>query len=203
MGGCCSCCSKGESDGADVEMTAKAQQINKDIIFSRKMSAPTITVNSNSITGNGLAVSGLTIEQDAGYYEIILKAPKGPCDDVMFGLTTKKNRDFYKKLAEASDEAKSDPEVTGTAHMVKIPIKDDDVIGVAVQQSDLPMIQFLINGTLQPNLSVMRFKGQVYPSILVPEGIDLRATLVMDETEFKYTPPSSRFVPIMVARGLI
>ena len=65
-----------------------------------------------------------------------------------FGVATRKDRKFYQSLEhveEEGDEASSRD--NGTFLMRSIPnLRHGDVIGVAVQQSDLPMIQMLLNG---------------------------------------------------------
>ena len=65
-----------------------------------------------------------------------------------FGVATRKDRKFYQSLEhveEEGDEASSRD--NGTFLMRSIPnLRHGDVIGVALQQSDLPMIQMLLNG---------------------------------------------------------
>lgn len=87
--------------------------------------------------------------------------------------------------------------------MRKVEINDGDTVGVAVQQSDLPMIQFLVNGEPQHGLAINRFRGEVYPSIQLPVGENIKATLVMDEDDFRQESPHPRFGPVIVARGII
>ena len=61
----------------------------------------------------------------------------------------------------------------GTALMRSIPnLKHGDTVGVALQQSDLPMIQFLVNGEPLHHLAINRFRGTVYPSVWFPPTID-------------------------------
>jgi hypothetical protein len=96
------------------------------------------------------------------------------------------------------------PNTNGTSLMkVVSPLHDGDTISVAVQQSDLPMIQFLLNGEPQHDLSIHRFRGAVYPSLRLPVGETVRATLVLDEREFRHVPPHARFGPVIVSRGLL
>jgi hypothetical protein len=85
--------------------------------------------------------------------------------------------------------------------MAKISVSDGDTVGVAVQQSDLPMIQFLVNGEPMHSLAINRFRGTVYPSIYL-QG-DAKATMVLDENQFKEMSPHARFGPVIVERGII
>ena len=93
------------------------------------------------------------------------------------------------------------PAEDGTALMKAITVRDGDTIGVAVQQSDLPMIQFLLNGEPLHHLAINRFRGSVYPAIYIREGI--RAECVFDEDDFKELSPHARFGPLIAARGII
>ena len=95
------------------------------------------------------------------------------------------------------------PQTNGTSLMKKVPIHDGDTVGIAVQQSDLPMVQFLVNGELLHELAINRFRGAVYPATLLPVGENVVATLVLDENDFRQLSPHARFGPIIVSRGLI
>jgi len=91
-----------------------------------------------------------------------------------------------------------------TTLMRKMTVSNEDVVGVIVQQSDLPMIQFLVNGEFRHDLSVNRFKGTVYPAcFLIENDSDFGLELVFQETDFKQKPPHSRCGPLLVARGII
>ena len=72
------------------------------------------------------------------------------------------------------------------------------------QQSDLPMVQFLLNGEPMHEHAINRFRGLVYPSIYLPESDEeIQIQLVMNENEFRKMSPHARFGPVIVARGLI
>jgi hypothetical protein len=99
--------------------------------------------------------------------------------------------------------------------MKAVQVKTDDTVGVAVQQSDLPMIQFLLNGEPLHELAINRFRGLVYPSIYLPEtttnndnnkgsdNSDIQIHLQMNEDGFRQMSPHARFGPVILARGLI
>lgn len=220
--------------------------------LSRAMSAPTIRLQGFNVSGSGLALAKIPIEQDAAYWEWHVSLPGLPrhpddndksdgegermhsinMDDdddnsdhksnnydpyaVKFGVATRKDRNFYKSLEnvqEEGDEASSRD--NGTALMRSIPnLRHNDVIGVAVQQSDLPMIQFLLNGEPLPECTINRFRGTVYPAVYIPpgaadegggriddEGISLTAEF--DEDNFREMSPHARFGPLLAARGIL
>ena len=90
--------------------------------------------------------------------------------------------------------------------MKPLSVTDKDTVGIAVQHSDLPMVQFLINGEPLHEHAVNRFRGQVYPSISLPTGEDTKGTkvtLVLDENKFREMSPHARFGPVIVAQSII
>eukprot|EP00986_Skeletonema_menzelii_P001836 scaffold495_cov152-Skeletonema_menzelii.AAC.26 len=217
--------------------------------LSRAMSAPTIRLQGFTVSGSGLALAKIPVEQDAAYWEWHVNLPGLPrypddgdenddegrmqsinMDDdndnnnegedpyaLKFGVATRKDRHFYKSLEnveEEGDEASSRDD--GTVLMRPIPnLRHNDVIGVAVQQSDLPMIQFLLNGEPLPECTINRFRGTVYPAVYIPpgaaecggdridddEGISL--TVEFDEDHFREMSPHARFGPLLAARGIL
>ena len=105
MGGCCCCFvgSGGESGTATSEMEMKAKKTAKAMAIAKHMSAPTIRVSgeSSAISGSGLALVGIALEQDHAYWEWHIELPpKVHLDTVLFGVTTKKTNKFYKELAD-------------------------------------------------------------------------------------------------------
>mmetsp|Transcript_10107 Transcript_10107/g.20462 ORF Transcript_10107/g.20462 Transcript_10107/m.20462 type:complete len:233 (+) Transcript_10107:143-841(+) len=183
----------------------------KTLSISRSMTAPTIEVKDNGLelSGTGLALVGATVEQDAAYWECHVEIP-GNDDaataavaayEVMFGVATKKDRKFYDALMEQEEES---PDSNGTDLMRKIPVKNGSVVGVAVQQVDLPMVQFLLDGEPLHTLSINRFRGNVHPAVYVPENEEgLTVKLVFNESAFSQMSPAERFGPLIIARGII
>jgi hypothetical protein len=106
MGICCSCCGSGSGDDGAKEMELQAQKSRKALDISTKMSAPTITrASSNTngvITGTGLALAGVPIEQDAAYWEwhIQIDGKEKHIGTIMFGVSSKKDSKFYKDLKD-------------------------------------------------------------------------------------------------------
>lgn len=118
MGGCCSCCCSDSGDAhAQSEMELQAQKARKALGISETMSAPTIVhKNPSQISGKGLALVGVPIEQDAAYWEWHMTAPaKMTIGSVLFGVTGKKDAKFYQDLKDKSppDEGKYLCSITG------------------------------------------------------------------------------------------
>lgn len=91
--GCCCSCSKSENVESSKEMELRA----KSLAVSRNMTSPHVKVEeSGRISGEGLALAGVQIEQDAAYWEWHVQLPRNThCDTILFGVTSKKNRKFY------------------------------------------------------------------------------------------------------------
>jgi hypothetical protein len=217
--GACLTCLKSQSSPKETELTEQdAPAVSFSFVISRKMSSPNANINGLTITGEGLALVDVSIEQDSCYWEWHVTADdvkQGASDDangdnedffsdegaLKFGVATKKNRQFYESLDmnEADDESNVDD---GTRLMRAISnIQDGDTIGVACQQSDLPMVQFLLNGEPLHEIAISRFRGMVFPSVYVREGYSVK--FVWDENEFKEMSPHVRFGPLIPERGLI
>lgn len=200
MGCCCSFLS-GEDGGRTKESELVAQGTGKALFVSARMTAPTVSILDDGICvkGSGLAlVGGSAIEQDAAYWEWQIELPsKQQCDTIMFGVCTKKDRKFY---TESEDkENNSEP------FMRSIECQNGDVVGVATQQSDLPMIQFTHNGEIMHDKAVNRFRGTVYPSIYLPFPADenLKVRALLEENEFQHITPAAKFGPIIIARNIV
>lgn len=197
-------------------------------------------------------MTAVVLEQDAAYWEVHVEQlqPSEATQDTsskdvkkcnaMFGVATKKDRQFYNALEESAEGEGTHslkilsarfgflcailcrcllisfssciyfyagtPESNGTSYMATIAVSHGDVVGVIMQQSDLPMLQFMLNGEQLYSTYVNRFRGVVYPSLYLPNenGEDNFALrIVFKESEFQKSPPSSRFIPVMVARGLV
>eukprot|EP00566_Odontella_aurita_P027394 CAMPEP_0113540462 /NCGR_PEP_ID=MMETSP0015_2-20120614/8492_1 /TAXON_ID=2838 /ORGANISM="Odontella" /LENGTH=169 /DNA_ID=CAMNT_0000440265 /DNA_START=203 /DNA_END=712 /DNA_ORIENTATION=+ /assembly_acc=CAM_ASM_000160 len=169
--------------------------------MARKMSSPKVQIDGPKVSGVGLALAGVPVEQDAAYWEWHIDGSEDDSGALKFGVATKKDGKFYKALEIQADDGDSTPEEDGTALMKAIPVVGGDTVGVAVQQSDLPMVQFLLNGEPLHDLAINRFRGTVYPSIFLKDGICV--TAVFDEDSWQEMSPHARFGPLIVARGII
>eukprot|EP00980_Cylindrotheca_fusiformis_P011797 scaffold2816_cov121-Cylindrotheca_fusiformis.AAC.13 len=96
--GCCCSCDKSEDGPSERDLELKA----KSLAISRNMTSPSVEIDrTGAVSGEGLALAGVQIEQDAAYWEWHVKLPpKTHCDTVLFGVSSKKNRDFYGELKD-------------------------------------------------------------------------------------------------------
>jgi len=219
MGCCCSLLRTNSSD-SETELTQKggdAQPASPklpSIVISPRMSARTIqtTEGGLKIHGRGLALVGVSIEQDAAYWEWHIETvtdddEEDDDDDfdafssLKFGVATSKNAKFYTALESMEEGEDADAE-DGTVLMKTIAgLQHGDTVGVAVQQSDLPMIQFLLNGEPLHELAINRFRGTMYPSVYLQDGFTAKG--MFQEEGFREISPHVRFGPLIAERGII
>ena len=170
-----------------------------------EMSAPSIRVANdlrNEVVGYGLALTDVSVEQDSCYWEWRIRTGDNPTTTVMVGVSNRRNSKFYEILASSSVP----PEQHGTKFMCTASdLKDGDVIGIVVQQSELPMIQLWVNGQLEDGLQVTRFRGTVYPSIYLPQqgSNNVSASFLYREEQFVHGPPAPQFHPLIAGRSLV
>lgn len=211
MGACCSCCGAGDDGEMEAkELELQQREARKALSISKKMSAPTVRTNDRSATGNGLALVSVSLDQDAAYWEWHISIAGGSVvDNILFGVSSRKDQKFFESKDEEKSSQDEDPcQANGTQWMRCVEVRDGDVVGIAMQQSDLPMLQLMLNGEILHLSSINRFKGIVYPSILLPAQSDddstkLSVDFVPSEEEFKFSAPGAKYVPIMVARSIV
>ena len=159
------------------------------------------------ISGHGLALAAVNIEQDSAYWEVHIKFNEGEDkQDILVGLATKKDKKFFELHNDEIEYNNKDDEYrkkNGIEYMSKITVSNGDVVGVVIQQSDLPMIQFYLNGQQLYDASINRFRGSVYPSFFLPQSANVKLKVVFLERDFAQPIPSHNCSPVIVARGLM
>lgn len=207
--GCC-CSFGGDGDGRSTKESELVEQASAQKSINVRMSSPGIKVEGNlCATGSGLALIGTALEQDSAYWEFHISLPvRKHVDTILFGVSTKKGRKFYEEVKsnEQNEEEGVASEANGTDWMRCVEgIQNGDVIGIAMQQSDLPMVQFFHNGEPLYDIAVNRFRGTVYPSVCLPASAetDLKVTAILAENKFQQMSPAAKFGPIIVARSIV
>ena len=217
MGQCCSCIRRMLSSSG-IEMSsagannsaAEAFMVGESATqvhsIDVAMSAPSIKTSNelgSEVSGHGLALIETAVEQERAYWEWSVKmSGETSATPPMIGVSNKRNSKFYEILAESSIPE----EKHGTKFMCPVPnLKDGDVIGVVVQQSELPMVQLYKNGELQDGLLVARFRGTVFPSVYLPQisGGTMSATFLYRDDQFVHGSPSPQITALIAERSLM
>lgn len=62
-----------------------------------------MTDEAHKISGYGLGLVGVAVEQDAAYWEAHIEHDAGMSQDVSFGVATKKDQQFYRAMEEQGE----------------------------------------------------------------------------------------------------
>eukprot|EP00300_Choanocystis_sp_HF-7_P025058 c2670_g1_i2.p1 GENE.c2670_g1_i2~~c2670_g1_i2.p1 ORF type:complete len:161 (-),score=39.45 c2670_g1_i2:110-592(-) len=146
-----------------------------------------VQVNGGVVEGEGTLLVNLQLEQDAAYWEVVVVRP----GTISAGLSKHDPSQIESTIGEGTQSFGS----TWTAQE----LKEGDVIGICFQQSDFPMLSFTLNGLVDDGRSVKRFRGDTFPAVTVKDSAQIR----FEFDNFKYQPPTSRFVAVMVAKNML
>lgn len=161
-----------------------------------------------TVSGDGLALVDTCVGQDGAYWEWHIgegdnnEDRRGEDhDDVMVGVSTKRTQDFYKILAESDGAASSLKLATKLMRTVRA--NPGDTIGVAIDMgAEKPFIKLLLNGELQDEFFLGRFRGSVFPSLWLPKPDgSATATFVVDEASFGFKSPGANFLPLAIGNA--
>lgn len=119
MGICCSCFKSGDDEEENAqELELQAQRAKKALSISAKMSAPSIRASALSVEGEGLALVGASLDQDAAYWEWhITTNGKSIVDGIHFGVSGKKDRTFYESPDSRMTDDKGKPNQSATCSL--------------------------------------------------------------------------------------
>jgi hypothetical protein len=190
----------------DADQVVREDSVPQVHSIDSAMSAPSIKIAGdlmNEVCGHGLALADVPVEQDRAYWEfrvnMVNPSSNGVCSTIMFGVSNKRNPKFYEILAESTVPASKH----GTKFMCSVPnLKDGDVVGVLVQQSEIPMIQLYLNGKVHDGGQISKFRGTVFPSVYLPPG-STTTTFLYATDQFVRGPPRPGFEPLMAERSLM
>ncbi|EJK65724.1 hypothetical protein THAOC_13392 [Thalassiosira oceanica] len=160
------------------------------------MSAPSLSFTADDqAKGCGLALIDCPVEQDRAYWEWHIDETASQQGSlIMFGVSNKRNQKFYEILGESSIPA----EKHGTKFLAGVEgLKEGDVVGVAVQQSQVPMIRIFVNGE-ESSASVSKFRGSCFPAVYLP---DAGVTFLYREDQLRSRPAG--WDPLIAERSLV
>jgi len=145
----------------------------------------------NLVSGSGTAIAATSIEQDAAYWEVkVVEA--GP-----FSVGLAKHYDPKNLNCQLSD-LKGSVGIQSTSN--KVSFENDDIIGVVVDQNNIPMLRFYKNGEELFDLAVKKIQGVYMPAVSVDLGAELE--LNFDEASWSHECPRS-CKPLMKAMDMI
>lgn len=188
---------------------------NNPLSFSNDMSQPTIQIqsdvsttscdSSNIVSGHGLAIADLALEQDYSYWEwhVIKKRlqdlDKDSTDECKIGISTTRNQKFYEIL---QGDGNASSLILATKLMTSMGgLVDGDVVGVCTDLKSFPKsIQIYLNGKKIDEFDLKRYRGTVYPAIWLPPPHETFTFKLCNlEKEFKHYDSSiigKKFLPL-------
>lgn len=184
------------------------------IHIDEHMSSPTIRISETNgsedgrfsrgwrlVSGHGLALAAGAAGTDRGaYWEWHVGTDGGASteqENVMVGVSTKRTPEFY-KILEKSDGAASSLKLA-TKLMRTVSACPGDTVGVTINlKVENPFVQLFLNGELQEEFRLGRFRGSLYPSIWLPgpDGTAPSVTFIHSGSEFRQLSPGAQFLPL-------
>mmetsp|Transcript_22336 Transcript_22336/g.68943 ORF Transcript_22336/g.68943 Transcript_22336/m.68943 type:complete len:202 (-) Transcript_22336:2317-2922(-) len=171
-----------------------------------------VRLEGGEVHGSGTVFADAAIHQDAAYWEVKIIKNGGRIvwgisrdierDALNAALSIKEGEDSACVLDSANLDPTSNPDPEDEApHSGIMVLNTNDVLGVYVQQSDLPMVQFYCNGQEIPETAVNRFRGLMYPCVSVMGGAIVKVTF--NEESWEYPPAQKKYQAMMKAQELI
>lgn len=186
-----------------------------------------VRVSGGRVLGHGTVLANQAIDQDRSYWEVKIEALPPPVGDVeedpfAAAVTGKSGQGGLCRIGVC--ENLSSQELAG--HVPSVDdgssgegrkgfvvescvlyaptleqLKRGDVVGVAVQLSDFPMISFYLNGSRLSGCDVQRFQGTVFPAVSVSNGAVL--TVHFPSSAWVHRPPTASFQPLLRSQDMI
>lgn len=192
MGSCCACLLSYSKMGSEAELPG----MGANIILAPATEGVKIDGKELRISGQGIAVGSEVLEQDASYWEVVVK-DVSESSVIGCGVSRPPPRD-----GGLTEEFATGIMTWGfKSSSAGLMLKPDDVIGVAFSQSDHPMLKFYLNGVTIHGTEVDRVRGDVCPAVYVSGGASVQ--VLFAESKFLQTPPSSKYSQILVSYSVI
>uniref|UniRef100_A0A7S2R1B1 B30.2/SPRY domain-containing protein n=1 Tax=Eucampia antarctica TaxID=49252 RepID=A0A7S2R1B1_9STRA len=206
-----------ENNNLESSIVVVVDDNNYPIPFSEEMSQSTVQIQndmsggscddddvSNIVSGHGLAIAEVAVDQDYSYWEWHIIKKCGPdstsnndivsiaaAAECKIGLSIARNQKFYEIL-------KGDGNATSLVLATKLmrsfgSLLNGDTVGVYVDLKSQPKsIQLYRNGVKVDDFDLKRFRGKVYPAIwLPPPDETYTIKLINREREFKHYDKTS------------
>jgi hypothetical protein len=204
MGLCESCCPRPEreekqtvelSTTTNAAVSCKCALTGKDV-----KSVMDVANNFYKIEGSGTALGSCPLDCDTGYWEVRIGAnPAG----VTIGV-----KRYNAKKPVSLDTFLDDPVGEGDTQTSWTfrpteELKTGDVVGIYWDQTDLPMLNFAVNGVEVPSASILRIRpaNDILAAVSVKAGSSCE--FIFDGDHFLFPPKTSKFKMIVCATSLI
>lgn len=213
-----SCCTKFD-DTTNLVNKNNKEQVNDSVCCKIGPHGDKVTVTSDSnsnytVTGHGILLGSCALECDTAYWEVKICQIDNP-NDIQIGIQRYDQKSpcplTGKLIANSGDNnsnsggnsGNNNGNSTWIFNNNNYQLKTDDVISIYWDQTDLPMLNFAINGVIQYDNNVNRIRpsNNVFPAVSVENNSSCQ--LIFEERNFHHKPVSSKFPMIVCATSII
>jgi hypothetical protein len=202
MGSCLSCLKKKENVEESIEfsnvmnnaVTCKVALMGGKLSTELSNKTNTYTVKSQ---GDGVVLGSCPLDCDTAFWEVKIGDNPG-------GVRVGVKRYSPKAPVSLDTLLDSNGETQPPSWSLSgVEFKTGDVVGICWDQTDLPMLTFLLNGTplLSNSINRVRPANDIYPAVSLENGSSCE--IVFDGNHFTHGPHNSKFSMIVCATSLI
>jgi hypothetical protein len=172
-----------------------------------------VNPNNNEISGSGTIIGSCPLDCDVGRWEVEILKNITNTKQIQIGI-----KRFYKHiptehLNQTMDQTNQPPNASNETISYflsdnSLTLKENDVIGVYWDLTDLPMLQFTLNGNLLFNTSVNRIRPS--NDMFIAVSLDGQLTnntgsckVLFAQKEFHHPPIASKFKMVICSTKLI
>jgi hypothetical protein len=203
--GCC--CSKRNLQKS-IELQTAMNSMNEAVTCKCGIAGENVNIHRNSsnnsytlqsLQGSSIAIGSCSLECDTAMWEV--RVGKHP-ENVSIGVKRWNKKNSIKDLnGDLNDDTVND---NISAWILKgVTLKENDIVGIYWDQTDLPMLTFSLNGEPLLDAAIIRIRpsNDVYPAVSVANGAS--CDFIFDGKYFSFPPKSSKFKMIVCATSLI
>ena len=155
------------------------------VTMDRKYKGPRVSVTSFVTVGEGIALANAALHQSRAYWEIKVLDPGTFCCGVSHRISPD-------RLVGHLDQNKGGKHHWGVRFNDRdakkhISVNPGDTIGVLLDQSEVPILHFQVNGKPLQGKSIRGIRGLVFPSVSVSQETRLDANF--GPSKFRYPIP--------------
>eukprot|EP00941_MAST-03F_sp_MAST-3F-sp1_P005700 g5700.t1 len=163
------------------------------VTFDGKYKGEKVSVTNFVIIGDGTALANAALHQSRAYWEVkVLEA-----GDFSIGVSHRLKPEHLNGQLGDNSRHSWGLRVDGNSGLLA---KTGDIFSVSLDQSEIPVLHFSLNGVRLENRSIRGIRGLVFPAMSVTNGSRLDANF--GPTAFVHEPPKG-FAGIIRAQDIL
>lgn len=173
--------------------------------------------NSFLVQGEGIVLGSCPLDCDVGRWEVKINK-LNPNAKIQIGVLRFPAKTSTDLLNETFDSLNSSQKPSPCAYFIEnnghnggtLHFRENDIIGIYWDQTDLPMLTFTLNGTILLNSNIQRVRptSDAFPAICIidPEssnGGRTSCSFIFDESSFQHPPIGKKFGMVICSTNII